>query len=676
MFRLGAPPAGVITCDVDGDNTSGFIRRTGGIIKEIARRLGRTGQINAGSLDALDAAVARNVNIVISDQTTLLELARRMAAPCNAVAGLGFDGKLITPRVAFGSQSMALDAQGRQMPPVLGMARQNTQPPYKRIKMGAARSWRVHSLDEIAFIANLIDRGLYDAATTYREGDIVSSADKSRWVYTNPTASAGNAPPAWPTVSNAYWENLDPPANIASLPGSLPWSRTEGSGRPETFTFGARGVSASNRPSNYADGLFNEAGTIIGGGFARSYTVHHRNIGSTTWTSAVFDVFASTAQATAMAAHLDAIASGAVVVVLGFDEPRNNRLFGALPAAMYRCGASRSVFGRNNWFFRPAYALIGRAGIGEGLGSELFQDGGADSSADSWVSGTFSIVNGIPVVGFSPIRGAEDISYPNGVRLDELQPSESGADVTATAQRTIEPQFPVIEIKQGEAGHTGNRTITHVAKRGTATLTGGTWSLPSENLGAGDATINSGTGTVTLSGIVQSGAYSVRYTHSDGIATELAVNVTFVPLVGAGVGSISSSVTKAFSSTSFVAISNPLVIQLPSGVTEAELIADMIGLRLANASPEGVTNVEAKWQRETSPGTWADVGSAASASPHPRVDELSDPAGFFQTRGEISVNVTATGLAAGTTQTFRMVARITGGNTRTVTPFGTVTAGG
>jgi hypothetical protein len=105
--------------------------------------------------------------------------------------------------------------------------------------------------------------------------------------------------------------------------------------------------------------------------------------------------------------------------------------------------------------------------------------------------------------------------------------SDDGADVTATAQRSIEPQFPSIEIKQGEAGHTGNRTVTHVAKRETTTITGGTWSLPSTNLGAGSASINASTGTVTLSGIVASGAYVVRYTHTDGARVDLPVNVTY-----------------------------------------------------------------------------------------------------------------------------------------------------
>lgn len=220
MFRLGAPPAGVITCDVDGDNTGGFLRRTGAIIKQIASRLSLSGSVDGDSFDALDSAVARNVNVFISEQVSLIDLARRLVAPCNAVAGVGLDGKLIAPRVAFGTESMVLDAQGRQMPPVLGMARRNTSPPYKRIQMGAARSWRVHTFDEIAFFADLIDRGLYSASEVYREGNIVETADKARWVYVNPTASSGNAPPTWPTASNAFWSNIAPPIG-GDLIGSI-----------------------------------------------------------------------------------------------------------------------------------------------------------------------------------------------------------------------------------------------------------------------------------------------------------------------------------------------------------------------------------------------------------------------------------------------------------------------
>lgn len=110
----------------------------------------------------------------------------------------------------------------------------------------------------------------------------------------------------------------------------------------------------------------------------------------------------------------------------------------------------------------------------------------------------------------------------------------SSADITALAQRSIEPQFPSIEVKQGQAGHTGDRTVTHSAKRGTATISGGTWSLPAQNLGAGSASVNSASGTVTLSGIAQSGSYTLRYTHTDGFVTEITVNVSYIPEAATG----------------------------------------------------------------------------------------------------------------------------------------------
>lgn len=108
-------------------------------------------------------------------------------------------------------------------------------------------------------------------------------------------------------------------------------------------------------------------------------------------------------------------------------------------------------------------------------------------------------------------------------------PVDRAADRTAEQQRSIVPQFPVIEIKQGEAGHTGNRTVTHAAFAGSVGLSGGIWSLPATNLFGGSASINSVTGIVTLWGITQSGTYTVRYTHTDGLPTELAVNVTYFP---------------------------------------------------------------------------------------------------------------------------------------------------
>lgn len=518
MFRLGAPPAGVITCDVDGDNTGGFLRRTGAILTEIAGRIGLSGKVSGTSMAALDSAVARNVNILLREQISFIELAQRMLAPCNAVGSVGADGRLIASRVVFGSEQFTLDAQGREMPAVLGMARQNTSAPYKRVQLGAARSWRVHSFDEIAFYAELVDRGLYDAATTYREGNIVDKIDKSRWLYINPTPSSGNAPPTFPVTANAYWQSLAPPAS--QDPG------------------------VANDNVVLRDTLTNLPGT------------------------------------------------------------------GDFDGQIFQSTDTKEIYVWN------------RAG-------------------SAWIA---------------------------------------AADVTAVAQREIVPQFPIIEVRQGEAGHTGSRIVTHTAKRGTAALIGGSWGLPAQSLGAGSATINSTTGAVTLSGIVQSGSYTIRYTHSDGLPTDLAVNVTYIPSTASNPAFASGAIAN-FASSAFAAVTSVLQIVLPTGVTSATLTAANVELSLPPEAPDGSTTAEFKWQRETSPGSgsWVDVGSVATSSPSPSVSDtgLTDGLGnplYTADAGLVTCTRTASGLTAGSTQNFRLVARVSAGNVRTVIASGTASA--
>ncbi|WP_348656649.1 hypothetical protein [uncultured Sphingobium sp.] len=205
MARLGAPPYGVITGDVDGDNVSGFIRRTGAIIRRVALASGvALGQIDTASLDALDAAVPYDINLVLTEQISVLDLARRLALPCNAQAGLDFQGRLFAVRPSIGSPSLTLDAQGRQLPPVRRCQEADVSAPYKRITFGANRSWRVHTFDEIAFDAELVDRGDYDPDKTYRRGNIVSLPNGSRWLYVSDTPKKGSLP----SSTNADWEQM------------------------------------------------------------------------------------------------------------------------------------------------------------------------------------------------------------------------------------------------------------------------------------------------------------------------------------------------------------------------------------------------------------------------------------------------------------------------------------
>ncbi|MGA1853030.1 hypothetical protein VH570_19540 [Sphingobium sp. HT1-2] len=203
MARLGAPPYGVITGDVDGDNTSGFLRRTGAIIQRVATARGvAAALIDTASLNALDAAVPYDINLVLTEQISVLDLARRLARPCNAQAGLDFQGRLFAVRPTIATPALTLDAQGRQLPPVRQCQEAEVSAPYKRIMFGANRSWRVHTFDEIAFDAELIDRGDYDPAKTYRRGNIVSLPNGSRWLYVSDTPKAGSMP----SETNADWE--------------------------------------------------------------------------------------------------------------------------------------------------------------------------------------------------------------------------------------------------------------------------------------------------------------------------------------------------------------------------------------------------------------------------------------------------------------------------------------
>jgi hypothetical protein len=209
MFRLGAPPAGLITIDADGDNANGFVRSTAAVITRMcALAAVDPARVDASSMAALDTAVPHPINLYLTSSTTLLQMVQPLAQACNAQAIVDWTGKLRVIRFgAIPSPSITLDAQGRRLPPVLANQEVNVSPPYWRIEMRGARCWRAHGMDEIAFAAPLVPRGDYVAAETYREGNIVEFQGSS-WLYINTTPGAGNAPPAPPATENGFWSLL------------------------------------------------------------------------------------------------------------------------------------------------------------------------------------------------------------------------------------------------------------------------------------------------------------------------------------------------------------------------------------------------------------------------------------------------------------------------------------
>ena len=90
---------------------------------------------------------------------------------------------------------------------------------------------------------------------------------------------------------------------------------------------------------------------------------------------------------------MNACTSAHIVVVITSDEPFTNRVSSGLDAALYRCGASRGVFGSPNFQGRSAYTLIGVGGCGEGQGYEAYA-GAVNSDPNAWTDTTFTVQNG------------------------------------------------------------------------------------------------------------------------------------------------------------------------------------------------------------------------------------------------------------------------------------------
>lgn len=157
LIRLGAPAYGVITADVDGDKPGGvWLRKTGEIINRLCSIASvPSGSIDSASLAALDTALAGwpnqgRIGLYLTDQRRLLDLLQELVRPCNAQAGISWLGKLFVCRTVIGTPAVVFDAQARRRPAVASVAEQSVSPPYWRIEMQGARSWRVHSDAEIA----------------------------------------------------------------------------------------------------------------------------------------------------------------------------------------------------------------------------------------------------------------------------------------------------------------------------------------------------------------------------------------------------------------------------------------------------------------------------------------------------------------------------------------------
>lgn len=178
---------------------------------------------------------------------------------------------------------------------------------------------------------------------------------------------------------------------------------------------------------------------VLLGGVGRSYTVFviNRATGALVSTT-TYDVWVNAVNADEMATALNALDNTKLVVIVGDDEPMANRLTNGLPAAMYRCGASRNVFGSTAHFKRRgAYILYGIPGLGEGNGTENYQ-GSVDDDVNAWCEATFSLKGG-NFIGTSPsitpkqnpAKFGTDITLSNGTVISDTDFVHSLSKITA-----------------------------------------------------------------------------------------------------------------------------------------------------------------------------------------------------------------------------------------------------
>jgi len=218
------------------------------------------------------------------------------------------------------------------------------------------------------------------------------------------------------------------------------------SGRPLMYRVVTKGNQATY--SAHGHGLYDEDDTQIQG-IGRSYTmvVFNRTTGLRE-SGQTYDVYGSVANATTMAAALNALDNTKIVVVYGFDEPENNRLANGLDAAMYRCGASKAVYGSTNLFKnRSAYVLIGIPGCGEGNGFEAYA-GEVDDDPDAWLDIPFSIYKGAPLVSALAKTNSSiyDLDYVGELDADSTYNNTAGSGVNIANYRysVFENIFPTL----------------------------------------------------------------------------------------------------------------------------------------------------------------------------------------------------------------------------------------
>ncbi len=172
------------------------------------------GNRNDQSFADLDTALttllghAPAVSYHTQTQVQTLDRIQAMCASVNATCFMGPDGKITVSRaISAAAPAFTINRRGGS-PRATDWRSLDTPEPWWRLKAQAARTYRVHNLNEIDYLDDLIDRGDFNPAEKYRQGHIVRlPSDGKRYLYIHPTPTS-NSPPN-PTYWALYEDVVD-----------------------------------------------------------------------------------------------------------------------------------------------------------------------------------------------------------------------------------------------------------------------------------------------------------------------------------------------------------------------------------------------------------------------------------------------------------------------------------
>lgn len=727
LIRLGAPAYGVITAHAKGDKPSTWIKRTGAIIKRLAANAGiDAGLIDTASLDAMDAAKPYDIGIYIKDQQSVLQVARRLCLPLNYQAGLDANGKLFALKVTTASPTLTLNGQGAMLPPVTEVAEANASPPYKRIMMGYRKCWRVHTNDEIATEYNLVERGDWDVAQTYREGNIVRMPDGSRWIYISidagNTAEPGTNALVWASLSAALTAGDIGGATSAELASALAYIadvEALADGKIDSFY-------QNDPPASASDGdLWFDT-----------------NDGNKQYrrTSGAWVVVQDTAIGTALtnAAGAQATADGKVTTFVGeatptaegigdlWSKPSTGYLFrwsgsswvsvsniGATAAQLTQlsqaisdaANAQATADSKIETFYQsttPSGATLGDLWFKSDENNKLYRHNGAAFVAtdDARIASAVTAAAGAQATADGKVTTFIGESAPSAeasgdlwfkASTGELRRWSGSAwgdplvDLTAAAVPYLEPSSRTINVNANYLGVVDSAALPigfSVARyRGDTNVSATTtWSIVDKSPADGGTVSVNETGAVSITAVTKSFTFKVRAAR-DGVTLDALISVVRVdaapPAPGSGSGSSGTTVFDTsfdpFSGSTAIAVSDLMTVK--TGASGQIAFAADLAISTGASSPSGAWNAALQWRYRTIGGSWtnlSEAGAVSSVSCYYDADAL----GYTVESGQVISSPTVTGLAANTDYEVQLLARRSSGATRTLILSGNAVAAG